>query len=307
MSLAKTIRDIKNLRIQGATAIAREALKSLAEFGRDLHSDGHRYIVQIDKAAAKLASARPTEPLLHNGLSYAKSKLRQAGQTDNQYLSMTLGKAVAEWLALIQKAEDVAIAKGTKLIKKGSNVFTHCHSSLVEKILENAWQDKQFNVFNTETRPRYQGRITAKNLLKAGLPVTMVADSASDFLISKHSGRELMMDIIIIGADSISHKGDVYNKIGSYGIALAAYEAGIPLYIAASALKMDADDKIEIELRDEGELWKQRPRNLEILNFAFDMIPAKFITGIICEFGIVKPGQLKIKIAKEYPWLLQNN
>ena len=112
------------------------------------------------------------------------------------------------------------------------------------------------------------------------------------------------IDMVIIGADSISHKGDVYNKIGSYGIALAAYEAGIPVYIAATALKMDADDKIEVELREEDELWRGKPRNLEILNFAFDMIPAKFITGIICEFGIVKPNQLKAKVLKKYPWLL---
>lgn len=305
MSLTKTIRDIKNLQIQGATAIAREALQALAIFGRDLRVDGHKYIVQIDRAAAELAAARPTEPLLHNGLSYAKSKLRQASKTDNNFLTMLLEKAVADWLQFIQAAEDMAISKGKQLIKKNYNVFTHCHSSLVENVLVNTWQDKQFNVFNTETRPLYQGRITAANLLASGLPVTMVADSAAEFLISKHSGKELMMDMVIIGADSISHKGDVYNKIGSYGIALAAFEAGIPVYIAASALKMDADDKIEVELREENELWRSRPKNLVILNFAFDMIPAKFITGIICEFGIIKPSLLKAKVAKAYPWLLQ--
>ncbi|MFW0862393.1 MAG: translation initiation factor eIF-2B [Candidatus Komeilibacteria bacterium] len=307
MSLSKTIRDIKSLRIQGATAVAREALKALAEFGRGLNKDGHKYIVEIDRAAAKLAAARPTEPLLHNGLNYAKSQLRKSSKEDSLQLTAILEKAVADWLEFIQLAEDEAIKKGKQLIKKNANIFTHCHSSLVEKILVNAWQDKQFNVFNTETRPRYQGRITATNLLKAGLPVTMVADSASDFLISKHSGKELMMDMVIIGADSISHQGDVYNKIGSYGIALAAYEAGIPVYIAASALKMDADDKIEVELRDEHELWNNRPKNLEILNFAFDMIPAKFITGILCEFGVVKPGLLKSKVKKAYPWLIQDN
>jgi ribose 1,5-bisphosphate isomerase len=304
MSLSKTIRDIKSLQIQGATAIAVEALKALASFGRGLRVDGHKYIVQIERAAAKLSSARPTEPLLHNGLSFIKNKLRQAGQTDKQYLSMSLEKAVAEWLGFIKNTEDVVVAKGAQLIKKGSNVFTHCHSSLVEKILVKTWQEKQFNVFNTETRPRYQGRITAKNLLDKGLSVTMVADSASDFLLSRHSGKELMMDVVILGADSISHSGDVYNKIGSYGIALAAFEANIPVYIAATALKMDSDNKIEVELRDEGELWRARPKNLEILNFAFDMIPAKFITGIICEFGVIKPNQLKTKIVREYPWLL---
>ncbi|MBL7022096.1 hypothetical protein ISR92_02145 [Patescibacteria group bacterium] len=307
MSISKTIRDIKNLKIQGATAVAREALQSLAAFGRGLKKDGHKYIVEVDRAAAKLASARPTEPLLHNGLNYAKSQLRQSSSTEATQLSAILEKSVAQWLELIKQAEDIAISKGGKLIKKGFNVFTHCHSSMVEKILINTWQAKPFEVYNTETRPLYQGRITATNLLSAGLPVTMVADSAADFLISKHSGRELMMNMVIIGADSISHAGDVYNKIGSYGIALAAYEAGIPVYIAASALKMDADDKIEVELREEGELWRNRPKNLEILNFAFDMIPAKFITGIICEFGVVKPGLLKSRVKKAYPWLLQDN
>jgi len=305
MSLNKTVRDIKKLKIQGATAVAREAIKALADYGQTIRKSGHGFIIEAEKAAATLAITRPTEPLMHNGLAFLISSLRQSQRQQPAELQAILNKTAADYLSLIDQAEQVIITRGEKLIKKGFKVFTHCHSSLAEKVLLAAWQERYFQVFNTETRPLLQGRITAINLLKHGLPVTMVADSAADFLISHHSGKELAMDMVIIGADSLSHQGDVYNKIGSYGIALAAWEAHIPLYITSTALKMDADNKIQVELRDESELWPDRPRQLEILNFAFDMIPAKFITGIICEFGIVKPGLLKVKVAKEYPWLIK--
>ncbi|MFH1667958.1 MAG: hypothetical protein ABH884_02985 [Candidatus Komeilibacteria bacterium] len=306
MSLRTIIKDINNLKIQGATAIAQEAIRALISESKAIKQDGHAFIVQIERMIDSLLNTRETEPLMQNGLGFILIKLRQSGLKEAQLMQMLLERAGMEYLDLITSSIEFITNKGKVIIKKNDNVFTHCHSSLVEKIILAAWQDKNIAVFNTETRPLFQGRITAQNLLAKGVPTTMVADSAADFLISKHSGKELMMNTIILGADSISWEGNVYNKIGSYGIALAAWEAKIPLYIAATALKMDADNHIKIELREDDEIWRQKPRSLKILNFAFDMIPAKFITGIITEFGIIKPSLLKIKVVKNYPWLLKD-
>ncbi|OIO47011.1 MAG: hypothetical protein AUJ28_01455 [Parcubacteria group bacterium CG1_02_37_51] len=306
MSLKSVIKDINNLKIQGATAIAQEAIRALISESKSVRQEGHQFIVRIEKMIADLLATRSTEPLMQNGLAFILVKLRQTSAKPASEMQAILEKTGLEYLELITDSTQKIVAKGKSLLKKNDNIFTHCHSSLVEKIIIAAWQDKNIAVYNTETRPLFQGRITAQNLLAQGVPTTMVADSAADFLISKHSGKELMMNIIILGADSISWEGNVYNKIGSYGIALAAWEAKIPLYIAATALKMDADNKIQIELRASSEIWSLKPGNLKILNFAFDLIPAKFITGIITEFGIVKPSLLKAKVAKNYSWLLKD-
>lgn len=305
MSLKSVIKEINNLKIQGATAIAQEAIKALIQESKTVKQDGHIFIVRIERMIEALLDTRETEPLMQNGLAYVLVRLRQSGSMSAQQMQISLERAGIEYLDLISKSITVITDKGQKIIKKNDNVFTHCHSSLVENIIVAAWQEKIIAVYNTETRPLFQGRITATNLISKGVPITMVADSAADFLISKHSGKELTMNIVIMGADSISWEGNVYNKIGSYGVALAAWEAKVPVYIASTALKMDADNHIDIELRESSEIWRHKPHGLRILNFAFDMIPAKFITGIITEFGVIKPNLLKNKATKAYPWLIK--
>jgi ribose 1,5-bisphosphate isomerase len=218
MSLNKVLRDIKNIKIQGATAVARAAIKALADYGQTVKQPGRRFIMEIERAGAALAAVRPTEPLLHNGLSFLISGLRQASLTSTSEWQARLDRLAADYLLLIDQAETKIVKSGQSLIKKDFKVFTHCHSSLVEKILVAAWQERYFQVFNTETRPLFQGRITASSLLKQGLPVTMVADSAADFLISRHSGRELDINLVILGADSISHQGNVLIKLAAMAL-----------------------------------------------------------------------------------------
>ncbi|MFW0837835.1 MAG: translation initiation factor eIF-2B [Candidatus Komeilibacteria bacterium] len=307
MSLQKTVNDIRDLRIQGATAVARVGIQALVEVGQSARRGGLDFMHKIKSAIDDLADARPTEPLLHNGLNYILFSLQQNDISDLSIAKATLDQAGGTYLQLMATGEQKLIDAGQSLVKKNYKVLTHCHSSAVEKILVQAYQKKSFSVFNSETRPLLQGHITATNLLTNGLPVTMVADSALAWVASRASGKDLAMNMVIVGADSISWAGDIYNKIGSYSLALAAHTAKIPFYVAAIGLKMDADDKIEIELRDDEEIWPDRPEGLKILNLAFDRVPAKYITGIITEFGIVKPGQLKNKVAKTYPWLLQKN
>jgi ribose 1,5-bisphosphate isomerase len=305
--IKKTFNDIKSLKVQGATAGAKTMGKSLADYGQRIKKQKvGEWQKELKKAADYLLSARPTDPMSQNVVKFIFSNLKKIQPQNVIQAKNYLKKFVNDFLLIAASGEDLIVSFGEKIIKNKENIFTHCHSSLVEKILEKAQsQEKKFEVFNTETRPLFQGRITARELLKAKIPTTMVADSSAGFLISRYSGQELMMDKIILGADAIMQDGSVVNKIGSFTIALVAHQEKVPLYIATSLLKYHSHPQslIKIEKRPPQEIWAQAPSGLKIINFAFDKIPPQYISGIICEAGIIKPKQIKEVTKKIYPFL----
>ena len=104
--------------------------------------------------------------------------------------------------------------------------MTHCHSSSVVKVLTTARdQGKKIHVYNTETRPLYQGRRTSMDLMKAGVPDTMITDDSAPFFTDNEYASDVHIDVVIIGSDCIKLNGDVYNKIGSFAIAMAAWHS----------------------------------------------------------------------------------
>ena len=121
--------------------------------------------------------------------------------------------------------------------------------------------------------------------------------------MDEESGTDLMMDCVIIGCDAIKRDGGVINKVGSYSVGLSALFANVPVYIAGNLLKVDIHDKIHIEKRHDHEVWEDSPEGLQFLNLAFDKIPPKFIRGIITEFGIIKPRDIRAVVEREYPWM----
>jgi len=313
LKLQTTLEKIKKLQIQGANAIAMASLSLLEHENMEtfenmgVKSLSIRYIKKMKQTVKLLLQTRPTEPLNQNLLSFINYQLKLGKQLPLPELKTKIGEAIVYLKNLAENNQNRVISYGQSLIKNQNNIFTHCHSSSVEKILVKAKKSgKKFQVFNTETRPLFQGRKTAKNLLQEKIKVTMVADSAAGFLISDASGKDLMMDLVILGADAVLPNGSVINKIGSYGIASSAYLNKIPLYIACNLLKYDVDGIITIEIRAEEEIWPRKPKGLKIINFAFDKIPAKYIKGIITEFGIIKPVQVKATVKKHYPWLTTN-
>ena len=185
------------------------------------------------------------------------------------------------------------------------NIMTHCHSGSVVKILTTARdQGKKIHVYNTETRPLYQGRRTSNDLVKVGVPDTMITDDTAPFFVDNIYDSHVDIDMVIIGSDCIKLNGDVFNKVGSFAIAMAAWHSGIPVYIVGSLMKVDGNDTVQIEKRDGKELRAEAPKGLEILNFAFDRVPAKFITGIITEYGIIAPKDIKKYVKEYYPWMI---
>lgn len=289
-NLSKTIKGIKDLKIQGATSIAKESVKTLG-----LWSNQRKWTIkQLTRVAEKLAFARPTEPLAQNCIYWLldKAKIKEG---------KSLYSDVEEIIAELTKTKERSIEVGSRLIKNGATILTHCHSSTVVAIFKNAFKKKlKFKVIMTETRPRYQGHITARELLDLGIDTTMITDSEAAYIISHEDKIEV--DLIIVGADAINTDGSALNKIGSYGISLTAHEAKIPLYVAATLLKF-TPLPIIIEQRSSQEVWKNHPQKLKILNLAFDKIPKENINTFITEVGLIKPKDIKETVKKIYPWI----
>ncbi|RZD30672.1 hypothetical protein CXT76_02060 [Candidatus Parvarchaeota archaeon] len=164
-----------------------------------------------------------------------------------------------------------------KIIKKGDLIYTHCHSSTISKALIFAKKNKKdFEISNTETRPRFQGRITAKELSSAGIKIKFYVDSGA-------------IDAIL--------KDGIINKVGSSTIAELAKIYKKPLYIISDSWKY-YEKKIKIEKRDPEEVWKKAPKNVKIINNAFDKINKSNVNKIISELGNLSYSDFLKKIKK---------
>jgi len=270
--LERVVKDIKSLKIQGAENVARAAVDAW-------------YSAKDKKAASKiLISTRPVEPMLRNVIKY----LNLFGDTETikSYIDTTLDK----------------IAKyGSRLVKDDSIIYTHCHSSTVERVLEYAHNEgKKFTVNITETRPNYQGRLTAKNLARKGIEVNLFVDSAA---LSALKNANAMF----IGADAITSYGEVINKIGSGLFAKTAADLEIPVYVAAHSLKIDPKTSYgrleKIENRSYREVWKEKPKNIKVINPVFEVIQKEHISAMISEFGLISPDVLVEKVRNTYQWM----
>jgi len=191
---------------------------------------------------------------------------------------------------------------GAKLIPDGALVLTHCHSSTSTSCMIAAGRmRKRFSVVCFETRPRWQGRKTAAELAKAGIDVTIAVDGAMNMFMKK-------ADIVIVGADSVTSRGDLINKIGTSTLAHIARMNDVSFYSAAELFKYSPmtiyGTREKIEERDPKEVWERPPRGVKVRNPAFEATAAKYISGYITEEGVIPPpsfftlatGKLGIKI-----------
>ncbi len=265
-------KDIKSIKIQGARNIAKAALYAYS-------------LNPTKKTKQKLISLRPTEPMLVNVLN----KLEKFPNEKNY-------KKILEHFDSAQKKINQHVFK---LIKLENVIFTHCHSSNVIKALIYAKKKrKKFEVYNTETRPLYQGRKTAKELRKNKIKVTMFVDSALGIALSKEQGTK-KADKVFLGADAILKSG-VINKVGSEVISAIAKENKIPVYIIADSWKFSPRN-VKIEERDFNEVWKNLPKNsnIKIKNPSFEKINKKYIKVIISELGVLSYNKFLKKVKKK--------
>ena len=306
--IQNTYQDIKSIKIQGATNVALATTNTTIDW---LKANQHRLkqysnkeIINITIAIIKhLAYARPNEPLAVNALRYF---LFYSQDLVDSPLNIVSGiqNILEQYLALIQDSKKELIKWALPLLVPTSILFTHCHSSTAEKVIIESNKLKPKTVIATETRPLYQGRITARNLTKHNVQTIMIVDSASAYFISDTS--YLDVDAVLLGADQILSNGATVNKVGSFSISLSSHVFKKPLYIVSPSLKFDptTDTKhLQIELRPAKEIWKSAPKELKIINPAFELIPPQFITGFITELGVLKPHELEPAVKEAYPWI----
>ena len=214
--------------------------------------------------------------------------------------------------------EDIEVNKaigrwGAQFIKDGDTVLTHCNAgslatggygTATAPIFVAIEQGKKIQVIADETRPVLQGaRLTAWELMQAGVPVTLITDNSAGALMKKGE-----IDLAIVGTDRTVRNGDVANKIGTYSVAVLCKEHKIPFYVAAPLSSIDfsisTGDKIPIEERGAEEVThifgrcQIAPDNVKVRNMAFDVTPAKYVTAIITEKGAFRPRDIR-KLAKK--------
>tara|TARA_Y100000310_G_C20648092_1_gene797791 strand:+ start:809 stop:1612 length:804 start_codon:yes stop_codon:yes gene_type:complete len=264
-SFNKILNDIKTLKIQGATNVAKAGIRALK-----LQSDA--------TSIRRIIEARPTEPCLQNAVKYAR------------FTNLDMAHY------FLNNIQNKVVSTGEKIIKDNSKIFTHCHSTTVTRILVKANENnKKIEVFNTETRPLYQGRKTTRELIGKNIKTTHLVDSAAHEFIKKSN-------IFLLGADMITEEGEVANKIGSNMFAEIACRHKVPLYICTNSWKFSKKD-LKIEQRDSKEIWDQKSNYLTIENPAFEKINPKYIKGIISELGVLSIRKFLKTVKKTYPWI----
>lgn len=307
----KIYKDIQNLNIQGATNIAIatfEGMKLYLELAQV--KDRDEFMKEFGEIGLALAHARANEPLARNGVTYVKYFFGQKFPESPELgvMKQALTDLCNEYLDIIEKSKSELTRKNAPYFTNFDKVLTHCHSSTAVSLIKAISKgDHNFEAVCTETRPRFQGRITAKSLVDAGVHTTLIADSAVEsFVIGRGS---VPIDVVFIGCDQITAKGHTINKIGSWGIAMSSYYAGKPLYVLTPLLKIDPDsffETVKIEVREEKELWEEAPKGLHLYNPAFEIVDSNLITGYLTEFGAILPENVEKVTKEKYPWVFEN-
>jgi len=280
---------IREMRIRGAGRIARAAAEALM-IAAEGYSGGsvEEFRAYMEEVARLLLETRPTAVSLPNAVNYVMNRLRGSRPGSVEEAKRIVVEAAREFIEYSLQAVRRIGEIGARLVRTGDVILTHCNSSAVESILKTAWrQGKRFQVYATETRPRFQGYITARHLAEEGIPVTLIPDAAALYVVERLATK------VIVGADTVAANGAVINKIGTSQIALAAKMRGIPFIVATETYKFSpytvTGQPVEIEERSPREVLEQPPPGVEIRNPAFDATPPDYVDMIVTERGIIPP------------------
>jgi methylthioribose-1-phosphate isomerase len=294
---------IQGMVVRGAPAIGVAAAMGIALGAlRITAADRSDFRRQFEKICSEFAATRPTAV----NLFWAIDRMKRL--VDSHEGSSV--ESLRQWLkeeALKMAGEDISInrrigAMGKELISNGDTVMTHCNAGALATagygtalgVIRAAHEEgKKIAVLACETRPYLQGaRLTAWELKESGIPVTVITDS-----MAGHAMRTKTIALVITGADCVCANGDVANKIGTYALAVLAREHGIPFYVAAPLSTINMRRKtgadVSIEERSPREIThfgEKRivPEGVNVWNPAFDITPAKYLSGLVTEKGIIR-------------------
>jgi ribose 1,5-bisphosphate isomerase len=286
--------DIRRMRIRGAGLIARSAVEALEIVAQNSNAkDIDTFVNELTDSSRVLLQTRPTAVSLPNGIRYVMHRVNvgKKGAASVEQIRAVAVNAAREFVENAKTAVQKIGEIGAKRIVDGDTILTHCNSSAAIEVMRTAWnQGKRFEVLVTETRPRFQGHITARELAKAGIPVTLILDDAVRYFMQR-------VDKVIVGADAVAANGALVNKIGTSMIALAAHEARVRVFVAAETYKFSPEtmigELVTIEQRETSEIISneqlKRIGSIKVLNPSFDVTPPEYIDLIITERGIIPP------------------
>ena len=292
---------IKKLVVRGAPAIGVTAAFGLALAAINSKTDNLEiFFEELNDAYEIIRSTRPTAVNIQWALNRTMQKI-------NHLTNISLIKKVILEEAILMAEEDISANKlmglnGANLLSDGDTIMTHCNAGSLATVAYGTAlgviraakeSGKKINVIATETRPVMQGsRLTAFELQHEHIDVCLIPDTAVGHIMAKG-----MIKHVVVGADRILHTGHVFNKIGTYQLAILAKTHNIPFYVVAPSSTFDLKNHpndIIIEERSKDEVIKignkvVAPKNIEVINPAFDMTPPELITKIITEKGILTP------------------
>jgi methylthioribose-1-phosphate isomerase len=301
VNVDEAIEAIRAMRVRGAPAIGVAAAYAIAAHALRLpDAPLLRWLDALSADAARLTAARPTAV----NLAWAVERALQTARA-----AASVAEARERLLALARRLRDQDIATnraigaaGAGLLPEHGGVLTHCNTGALATagygtalgVIRGAWEaGRGINVFCTETRPWLQGaRLTAYELVRLGIPARLLADSAAGVLMAQGA-----VNAVVVGADRIAANGDTANKVGTYTLAVLAHAHGVPFYVAAPMSTVDpatpTGEAIVIEERPEDEvthLGGQRiaAEGIGVRNPAFDVTPARLISAIITERGVLR-------------------
>ena len=301
---------IRKLKIRGAPAIGIAAAYGLFLETRNIKSKDI-FFEEFTKASKYLNSSRPTAVNLSWALKRMEKKARSLYDTNDldslkEKLWQEANNILKEDMEICHKLGE----NGQTLVKNNSNLLTHCNAgglatsgygTALAVMFSATKHGKKIHVYADETRPLWQGaRLTTWELKQCGIPTTLICDNTAAFLMQQNK-----IDIIFTGADRIAANGDTANKIGTYSLSILANAHQIPFYIVAPVSTFDfnisSGKEIKIEERSGDEVTKPynlniAPEGINIYSPAFDVTPAKYISGIVTEFGIIHQPVTKEKI-----------
>ncbi len=297
------VRDaIATLAVRGAPAIGIAGAMGMMLAVDEALRDGIDPIAHLRVAHEIIRCARPTAVNLAWAVDRVMGVARDANATGGDLRTAIRDEATRildEDRAMCRRIGEL----GASLIPDGAKIITHCNTgalatggigTALAAIYVAVEQGKRVSVFADETRPLLQGsRLTAWELERAGIPVTVLVDSAAASLM-----RDTKIDLCIVGADRIAENGDVANKVGTLPLALAAKHFGVPFYVAAPTSTLDpstkSGEKILIERRGRNEVAAPfgtpiAPDGVDVYNPAFDVTPADLITAIVTDRVVARP------------------
>lgn len=296
---------IKDMIVRGAPAIGIAGALGVVLGAYELSAikDKKEFLAELKLICEYLKSTRPTAV----NLMWAVDKqLNHVLSVDSEEVAVLIEELKLNGIKLQNEDIQINLAigrNGAEEVPKGATILTHCNAGALATVghgtalgvIRSAFEkDPSIRVFADETRPRQQGaKLTTWELVMDKIPVSLITDG-----MCAHFMQKGMIDMVIVGADRIAANGDTANKIGTCTVAIVAKEYGVPFYIAAPLSTIDTSiksgEEIPIEEREKEEVTHingQRicAEGVNVINPAFDVTPAKYITGIITEVGILKP------------------